>query len=327
MKRLILAALVLVLLGTSGLLYSKLRHPSFAPYAALERPATPVSVGTLQVHFLGVSTLLLDDGETALMTDGFFSRPGLLRVLLGTLSSDPSRIDHGLRKAGVTRLAAVMTAHSHHDHAMDAPEVARRTDALLLGSASTANIARGRGFPEDRLRIIQGGETFNFGRFKVTTIQSPHSPDALFPGVISAPLPSEAKASAYKEGGNFSFLIEHQGRRLLIHPSANFKPGFLKNIQVDVVFLGIGALGKQSTQFTQDYWREVVQATGAKVVVPIHWDDFMQPLDEPLQPMPYLLDDFDLSMQRLQQLAEADKVALRFMPIFEPSDILGAIKP
>ena len=40
----------------------------------------------LTVTWLGVSTLLLDDGSSALMTDGFFSRPSLARVGLGKVS-------------------------------------------------------------------------------------------------------------------------------------------------------------------------------------------------------------------------------------------------
>ena len=36
--------------------------------------------GSVKVTFLGVTTLLFDDGETQIMTDGFFSRPSLLQV-------------------------------------------------------------------------------------------------------------------------------------------------------------------------------------------------------------------------------------------------------
>ena len=36
----------------------------------------------LRVMFLGVSTLLLDDGETAILTDGFFTRPNSRQLLL-----------------------------------------------------------------------------------------------------------------------------------------------------------------------------------------------------------------------------------------------------
>jgi L-ascorbate metabolism protein UlaG (beta-lactamase superfamily) len=133
----------------------------------------------LQAKFLGVTTILLDDGETAIMTDGFFSRPGLQEALF-KIAPNEARIEDALQRAGVARLAAVMTAHSHHDHAMDAPIVATRTGAVLIGSESTANIARGLNFPEDRLRLIRGGETFTFGRFSVTAIKSPHTPKGLF---------------------------------------------------------------------------------------------------------------------------------------------------
>ena len=47
----------------------------------------------LTVTWLGVSTLLLDDGSSALMTDGFFSRPSLARVGLGKVSPSAARVD------------------------------------------------------------------------------------------------------------------------------------------------------------------------------------------------------------------------------------------
>ena len=40
------------------------------------------------VTFLGVASLLIDDGSTAVLTDGFFSRPSLRRVALGTIAPD-----------------------------------------------------------------------------------------------------------------------------------------------------------------------------------------------------------------------------------------------
>ena len=57
--------------------------------------------------------------------------------------------------------------------------------------------------------------------------------------------------------------------------------------------------------------------------MPIHWDDFTRPLDRPLQPMPYLMDDFERGMQRLLELAEADGVLVRFRPLFEAFDLAG----
>jgi fructosamine-3-kinase len=44
------------------------------------------------------------------MTDGFFSRPPLLKVGLGKVAPDHARIDAVLSRAGVDRLAAVLPA-------------------------------------------------------------------------------------------------------------------------------------------------------------------------------------------------------------------------
>ncbi|MFC6341611.1 hypothetical protein ACFP8W_06455, partial [Nocardioides hankookensis] len=64
----------------------KLGRPDIGRYAA--RFDVPPADGPLGVTFLGVASLLLDDGETRLMTDGFFSRPGLAKVALGKVAPD-----------------------------------------------------------------------------------------------------------------------------------------------------------------------------------------------------------------------------------------------
>src|ERR1700741_4251750 len=77
-------------------------------------PDTP-----LTVTWAGVTTLLIDDGASAVMTDGFFSRPGLLEVGLRRLSPVGARIDGCLARLGVNTLEAVLPVHTHFDHAMD----------------------------------------------------------------------------------------------------------------------------------------------------------------------------------------------------------------
>jgi L-ascorbate metabolism protein UlaG (beta-lactamase superfamily) len=274
----------------------------------------------VRVRFFGVSTVLVEDGATGIMTDGFFSRPGFVPVVLLKVAPDPARIDAALKKGNVSRLAAVLVAHSHYDHALDAPAVAARTGAALIGSESTANIGRGQGLPNDRIRVVRDGDVLSFGAFTVRVFESPHSPNALFPGVIPEPLRTPANAGDFKEGGNHSFLVKHARGTILVHPSANFLPGMFRGLHADVVFLGIGLLGKQTEQFARDYWREVVQTTRPRLVIPIHWDDFLRPLDEPLRPMPYLMDDFERCMRMLTQMAEADGISLRFLPVFQPFD-------
>ncbi|HEX6315320.1 MAG TPA: hypothetical protein VFZ73_10700, partial [Gemmatimonadaceae bacterium] len=121
----ILAAVVI--LATAAIAFAMQVGPDLAPYEAHLEPEArhddrSANAG-LRVTFLGVSTLLFDDGETAIMTDGFFTRPGLFSVAT-RIRPDSVRIRQALDSARVTRLAAVIPVHSHYDHAMDAPYVA-----------------------------------------------------------------------------------------------------------------------------------------------------------------------------------------------------------
>lgn len=287
-----------------------LRAPILAPWAHLYEPPAPPRQGAVRTVFLGVSTLLLDDGDTALLTDGFFSRPGLLRMRFGRLRPDRARIAAGLRLAGTDRLDAVFVVHSHYDHALDSPEVAAATGARLIGSASTRNIARGQGFPDDRFQPAVTGEPFTIGRFTLTALPARHSPGDIAPGRIDRPPRLPVRATDYRTGDCYTLHVRHGARRLLVHASAHSLPGALDGHVADTVYLGIGALGKQDEAFREEYWQRLVTATGARRVVPIHWDDFFRPLDRPLRPFRAFLDDFPASMDFLTRKAASDGVAL-----------------
>ena len=70
--------------------------------------------------WLGVTTLLFDDGETQILVDGFVSRPTLFESLTGRpVTSDAPMINYVMNEYGMDRLAAIVPAHSHYDHAMD----------------------------------------------------------------------------------------------------------------------------------------------------------------------------------------------------------------
>jgi L-ascorbate metabolism protein UlaG (beta-lactamase superfamily) len=293
----------MVILATATIAVATQIGPELSPYEAhrmtTRAPDGITRAGGLTVTFLGVSTLLFEDGETAILTDGFFTRPGLVSVLT-RIRPDSAIIMKELGRAGITRLAAVVPVHSHYDHAMDAPYVAKWTGAELVGSTSTANVGRGAGLPDDRIRVPALGETISYGRFTVTLLRSAHVPSpAPMAGEITAPLTPPAKTGDYRVGEAYSIVIRHDGRTILVQGSAGFIPGALKDVKADVVYLGVAILGKQSAEYQDSFWKEVVVATGAKRVIAVHWDDFLRPLSKPLRPMPRLMDDFDRTMRFL----------------------------
>jgi L-ascorbate metabolism protein UlaG (beta-lactamase superfamily) len=276
----------------------------------------------LSVTWLGVTTLLLDDGSSAVMTDGYFSRPGLPRVVLRKVSPSPARVYGCLARAQVSRLEAVIPVHTHIDHALDAAVVAEATGARLVGGESAANIGRGYGLPDDRLVVAVPGEQLTLGPFDVTLIESRHSPPDRFPGVITAPLRPPVKVSAYRCGEAWSALIHHRpsGRRLLIQGSAGFVPAALAGQQAEVVYLGVGQLGLLPRSYLLEYWTQVVRAVGARRVVLIHWDDFFRPLSKPLRALPYAADDLDASVRILGELADQDDITLHMPTLWRRED-------
>lgn len=219
-------------------------------------------------------------------------------------------------------LAAVITLHSHFDHALDSPVVAQQTDALLVGSESTANIGRGQELPESTIRVVKGGDALNFGKFKVSFVKSEHLPANFALGHITAPLKFPTRASEMKVGDAFSVLIEHEGRSYLIQASAGYAAGALAGRKAEVVFLGVGGLGAKDEAHQDGYWREIAQAVGAKRVVPIHWDNFYIPLDRPLVAPP----GFERTMEGVTARGKRDNIDIRLPMEWEWADPTDGLK-
>lgn len=300
----------------------KLGRPDLRDYARFFDVPSAEPGAPLTVTWAGVTTLLIDDGESALMTDGFFSRPSLLEVGLRRLSPSEPRIDGCLARIGADRLEAVLPVHTHYDHAMDSATVAERTGARVVGGTSAVHLGRGHRLPEDRVLAVTPGELLALGAYDVTLIEAAHCPPDRFPGAITAPVCPPVKVSAYKCGEAWSTLIHHRlsDRRMLIVGSAGFVPGALAGQRADVVYLGVGQLGLQPEQYLVDYWKETVRTVGARRVVLIHWDDFFRPLHKPLRALPYAADDLDVSVRVLSGLAADDGTPLHMPTAWQRTD-------
>ena len=300
----------------------RLGRPDVGRYSHRFTVPAAESGAPLTVTWLGVSTLLLDDGSSTLMTDGYFSRPSLAQVALGKVSPSPARVDGCLARLQLTRLEAVIPVHTHIDHALDSALVADRTGARLVGGESAANVGRGYGLTADRLVVAVSGEPIRLGAFDITLIKSRHSDPDRFPGEITAPVITPVRASAYRCGESWSTLVHHRpsDRRLLIQGSAGFVKGSLAGHRADVVYLGVGQLGIQAEPYLVDYWTETVRTVGARRVVLVHWDDFFRPLSKPLRALPYAADDLDVSLRILSKLADQDGVALDMPTVWQRED-------
>lgn len=239
-------------------------------------------------------------------------------------SAEPERVRRTLQKLQIGKLDAIFCCHAHYDHALDAPLIAKETGARLLGCESTFNVGRGWCVPKTQMHVAHNGETVTCGKFRLTFVESAHSPGDRFPGTIDEPLLPPRRAKAWKTGKVWSVVIEHEGRRVLMHGSANFEPGALRRAlgdkKIDTVYLSIGALGAQCDTCVRAYWDEVVVNTGAQRVILVHWDDFFRSLDKELQPMRYALDSFPRNVARIRSLAKEHGVKVVLPILNEPTD-------
>lgn len=326
MTRVALALVVLAVFVPSAFGQLNILRPDLSAYRKffLEPECGAPKGGAVQVTFLGVTSLLFDDGETQILIDSCYSRRTKLQIGLGGLKTDPDVVDAVLKRARIDRLKAVFVAHSHYDHALDTPYVVNKTGAVLHGSESTLNIGRGGNVGKQQLALYRPNEERKIGQFTVTVIESRHSPAISFINdnlgqTIDEPLKQPARAKAYKEGGSFDFLIRHGNRAILVVPSTNAIKGALRGVEADVVFLGSALLGKQDKKFRDCYYTETVGALKAKpkLVVAIHWDDFFQPLSGKLEPMPNLFDDVAGGFDDLICRTKADGIRFGLMQGFQ----------
>jgi L-ascorbate metabolism protein UlaG (beta-lactamase superfamily) len=254
----------------------------------------PLGAGSaLEITYFGNSTLLIDDGKTCLLVDGFFSRPGPLKTLFGKIGPERLLLEAELRK--IKRPEAVLVGHSHHDHALDATAVADYFQTMVVGSRSFANLYHGSHAPDraSRLEVIPpGGATLpRIGKFTVHFAPSDHvvpywfvqrsiKPD------INAPLSMPAHYTKFGCGDVFAIHIDHPQGKIVITTTAGAKQGQFGGRKADVVFLSVGLLTKESTNNQNLYWHETVEATKPKLIVPVHWDDFSRKLSRGLKPGP-----------------------------------------
>lgn len=319
-KRALLVAAGLLAVAALGLVLLWRDRPNLEQ---IGWPVAPEAADTaLSVTWLGVTTLLFDDGETQILIDGFFSRPSLADgILRRPVSNDAATINFAMHEFGMRRLAAIIPQHSHYDHAMDVGAIAKRSSASVVGSESTANIARGAGVPEDQIVIAEKDASYEFGEFTVRLIATRHAPIGWrgavpLPGTIDEPLAMPAPVSAMRVGEVWSIIVEHPQGTTLVHGSTGFIDGALNEYTVDLALLGTYGLSSLGYEYAEQFWHAMVTATGARVVVPMHFDDITKPFSE-VAPFPRVLDNIEKTADWFEAFRETWDVETKlYLPEF-----------
>lgn len=271
--------------------YSPLNDPCLRLKIGEESPA----VSGMRITHYGNSTLLIDDGTTFLLVDGFFSRPGPIETLLTRIGPNGGIIHRELQRGGINNVNAVLVGHAHHDHALDATFVADHFRATVAGSRAFEQIHRKATDGRSPLEVIPPeGRMLPFGEFEVTFLRSRHVPahsivQRIIKENITSPLSMPAHYTQFGCGDVFALHICHKEHgKVVITTTAGAEDGQMQGQEASIVFLGVGLMTKESEKKQDDrYWRETVEASKAEVIVPVHWDNFARKLDKGLTPFPF----------------------------------------
>lgn len=247
------------------------------------RPSDPHA---LAIQWLGTAGFRLQFQGKHLWFDPHLTRNSLKELALGRIAPNESRV---LRY--VDAADAVVVGHSHFDHAMDAPVLARHFGAHVYGPEDTLVYCRGLGVPEAQLHALHGDHTTHqVGPFEVGARKSTHSPFALgrvpFPGQIREVFQVPARPSAWRVGQvlipQVTTDLGHNRRLTFAHVgSAALLEAELHGLQADVVMAC--TIGRHATpRFTH----RLLDALKPKLVLPCHWDQFWLPIDAPVRQIP-----------------------------------------
>jgi L-ascorbate metabolism protein UlaG (beta-lactamase superfamily) len=223
--------------------------------AELERRPLGLPAG-LDLEWLGVSGYRISYEGRTLFIDPYLSRvPFRDLVLRRRALPSPTALDRFAGASG--EVVGVLVGHTHFDHAVDAPAIARRFDCRAYGSSSLVNLMALHGLA-DRAVDVEPYRTYELGPFEVSFTPSVHSKLLLglavpYDGELTCEHLDSLSPGAYRCGQVWGISIEVAGVRFYHQGSANLIDDAVRVRGVDVFLAGVAG-----RSFTRDYWRRIL---------------------------------------------------------------------
>ena len=246
----------------------------------LERQPLELPRG-LEVEWLGVSGYRLTHEGRTLFVDPYLSRvPFRDLVFRRPTLPDPAALDRFGGAKG--EVVGVLVGHTHFDHAVDAPAIARRFGCKAYGSNSLLNLMALHGLA-DRTVVVEPYRAYELGPFVVSFTPSVHSKLLLglavpYDGELTCEHLDSLSPGAYRCGQVWGISIEVAGVRFYHQGSANLIDDAVRERGVDVFLAGIAGRG-----FTRDYWQRILPRLDPRIVVRTHYDNFFRPLGQQME--------------------------------------------
>jgi len=230
----------------------------------------------LELQWLGTAGFRLAYEGTTVLIDPFVSR----RDLRSSLRARSLVADEALVARLLPRADAVLVGHTHFDHAVDVPALARG-GATVYGSRSARALLGLHGLA-DRAVVVEPHRPYEIGPFVVRFVPSRHS--KLLAG-LAVPADGELTCDAldhlglgaYRCGQVWGIHLEVAGTSLYHQGSADLIDDEYREGPVEVFLCGIAG-----RVYTPRFVDRVLRVVDPRVVVPHHHDDFFRPVEAPM---------------------------------------------
>jgi L-ascorbate metabolism protein UlaG (beta-lactamase superfamily) len=182
--------------------------------------------------------------------------------------------------AWIDRADAVLVGHTHFDHALDVPAIARRFGARVFGSRSMARLMKLHELAALAV-VVEPHRDYEVGPFRFHFVPSRHSKLQLglavpYAGELTCEHVDELTPQRYRCGQVWGLYIEVAGLRIYHQGSADLIEDEIRDRGVDLFLCGISG-----RRFTPRYVERIVRALAPGRIIPMHYDDFFRPLDAP----------------------------------------------
>jgi len=242
--------------------------------------------GSVSVRWLGTAGFEIRHGDHVVLIDPYLTRASLSSCLLSTLSPDVTAITRHISRAD-----AIVVGHTHFDHVLDVPTIARLTGGVVFGSRSAATLCRADGVIHTKVRDVEellrsGTYTEEVGPFELRFFPSAHSKLILGRAVPAAGEIADCdhvpmRAGAYKCGAVFAVEIRVAGRTIFHLGSAELVEGSIPARETDLLLFTVAGW-----QQTPNVCERALARLSPRAVLLSHWDDFFRPIERGTHALP-----------------------------------------
>ncbi|MEU5284360.1 MBL fold metallo-hydrolase [Streptomyces sp. NPDC020755] len=242
------------------------------------------AAGSASFRWLGTSGWRIDVGSRTVLFDPYITRfkTGLFD---GGLKPDTKlRSDPALVREHVGSPEIVLVSHAHWDHIADVPHIAKSTGARIVGTETTFHLLVAFGVDPGQISVVKGGEVLDFNGITVQVVPSLHSRNKrhsyFAPGTLNAPPAAAPRTiSDLPEGDTLAFQVTvgSGGPSAFLMGASDFSEQAVRGLSPDLAMIAV-----PSSAATFRYTSRLLHALDRPgVVVPVHWDNFEEPLSEP----------------------------------------------